>query len=585
MPVTNRDVLRIFWEHARRYKGRLFIICATIFIGVLVDVFFPWYLKDFIDALTSGSPSAEMFPTVRNILLVMLLLRGIAWLAWRVEGFLSTDFQPRVMTALERTSFSYLLGHSFKFFADTFAGSLVRKVSRLSRAFEKIVDEFQFRFLPVTIILIGTTIGLLLRFPTLALIFIIWALVFIYINYRASLWKLKIDVLRAEADSRVTGVLADALANIITIKLFTGARREEKHFGDTLEDWRMLQTKGWRRGEIIFACQALLLVAVEIGLLWYGAILWSRGILTAGDLVLIQSYMVVVIHKLWDVGRSFRHVFEAFADAKEMVEILQLPYGVKDRRGAKELHVKQGKVDFKSVSFGYTSKHKVLDRFSLSIAPREKVALVGVSGAGKSTIAKLLMRFDDIQSGSILIDNQDIDKATQESLRRAIAVVPQEPILFHRSLMENIRYGEPEATDEEVIIAAKKAHCHEFISRLPLQYGTYVGERGVKLSGGERQRVAIARAILKRASILVLDEATSSLDSESERLIQDALHELMRERTTIVIAHRLSTIMQMDRIIVMEEGRVVATGTHDDLYKDGGIYQKLWDIQAGGFIK
>jgi ATP-binding cassette subfamily B protein len=268
-----------------------------------------------------------------------------------------------------------------------------------------------------------------------------------------------------------------------------------------------------------------------------------------------------------------------------MVELMALPHGIIDRSGAKALKVKKGALAFEGESFKYPTGQTVLKYLDLTIKPGEKVALVGPSGAGKSTIVKILFRFYDLTKGRILIDGQDIAKVTQDSLRDAISLVPQEPILFHRTLKENIRYGRPEASDEEVVLAAKQAHCHDFISGLEKGYETYVGERGVKLSGGERQRVAIARAILKNAPILVLDEATSSLDSESEHLIQDALQTLMQGKTVIVIAHRLSTIMQMDRIIVLEDGAVADTGTHHELLKtEGGLYKKLWQLQAGGFL-
>jgi ABC-type multidrug transport system fused ATPase/permease subunit len=287
---------------------------------------------------------------------------------------------------------------------------------------------------------------------------------------------------------------------------------------------------------------------------------------------------------MWDMGRVVRRVYGALADADEMVEILNTPHEVQDVRNAKELQVDKGRITFENVFFSYSKTRRILKGMDLEIKPSEKIALVGPSGAGKSTITKLLFRFYDVERGKIRIDDQRINKVTQESLRENLALVPQEPILFHRTIMDNIRYGRRDATDEEVIEAAKKAHAHEFIDNLPEGYDTFVGERGVKLSGGERQRVAIARAILKDAPILVLDEATSSLDSESEALIQDALETLMKDKTTIVIAHRLSTIMKMDRIIVVEDGKVSMTGTHKQLLaRKDNIYKKLWEIQAGGF--
>ncbi len=328
------------------------------------------------------------------------------------------------------------------------------------------------------------------------------------------------------------------------------------------------------------------MVALELLVMYLAVKQWYAGNLTVGDVVLIQAYIARIFDKLWETGRNIRTLYEALADANEMTEILLKPHEIQDEKGAIALNAKKGGIEFKNVTFGYFKEAMVLEKFNLAIAPGERIAIIGTSGGGKSTIIKLLFRFHDISSGKILIDKQNIAEVTQDSLRAAMAFVPQEPVLFHRSLMENIRYARPDATDEEVLEAAKRAHAHEFIESFREGYETLVGERGVKLSGGERQRVAIARAILKDAPILVLDEATSSLDSESEMYIQDALRELMKDRTTIVIAHRLSTIMQMDRIVVIDGGKIIEEGKHEELLKaQQGTYQKLWEIQAGGFTQ
>jgi len=356
-------------------------------------------------------------------------------------------------------------------------------------------------------------------------------------------------------------------------------------FRNAAEKFRKLQTFTWRINELNWGIQGLLFALLEVGIMYYALQLWKQGLLTIGDFALIQGFIAILFNQLWDIGRNIRDAYEAYADAKEMVEVLEEPHEIRDLKRAKKLKIRRGKIEFKDIDFAYPHSNNVFSNFSLTIKPNERVAFVGYSGVGKSTITSLLFRFFDIQRGQILIDGQNTKRVTQESLRQSIAMVPQEAILFHRSILENIRYGKRDATDEDVIDAAKKAHCHDFILSLPNGYDTLVGERGIKLSGGERQRIAIARAILKDAPILVLDEATSSLDSESESLIQDALERLMKGRTTIVIAHRLSTILKMDRIVVLENGQVIDEGSHAQLSKKRGIYKKLWDIQVGGFIQ
>jgi ATP-binding cassette subfamily B protein len=341
----------------------------------------------------------------------------------------------------------------------------------------------------------------------------------------------------------------------------------------------------WDLSSINEAIQAGMFVILEFGLLYLAVKFWKAGHLTVGDFALLEGYMVQMFGLLWDLGRHIKNIYSRLGDAQEMTEILLTPHEVVDRPNAGKLKVTGGRIEFQDVTFGYHNKQKIFQDFNLSIHPGERVALIGPSGGGKTTVIKLLFRFFDLQGGGIAIDGQKIASVSQESLRANLALVPQDPILFHRSLYDNIAYGDPNASEGEIIKAAKLAHCHEFIMKFPDQYQTFVGERGVKLSGGERQRVAIARAILKNAPILVLDEATSSLDSESELLIQDALRNLMKDRTTIVIAHRLSTIMQMDRIVVIEKGKITEEGKHGELLKaEQGTYQKLWKIQAGGFF-
>ncbi|MBI4437783.1 ABC transporter ATP-binding protein [Candidatus Uhrbacteria bacterium] len=586
--IHTRDVLQVFWSHAARYKGRMFLMLALIAFANAVEVFVPLLYKRFFDLLSGdvSSGAQAIGELLLGTIVLVAIAHGLEWVAWRIASLLTAWFQPRVMVDLERTSLAYLHEHSYRFFTNNFAGALVRKVTRLARAFEDFADQIQFHFVPLTFTLIGSLTVLATRSLALSGILFVWIVLFLFVNLLYARWKLTYDFKSAVADSETTGALSDSITNAVTVKLFTGRLFEMDLFSAVTEVMRKAQMLTWRLGEYMDAFQSAFMFVIEFVLMYVAVKLWQQGLLTIGDFALIQGALLGIFFKIWDFGRAIRHLFTALADADEMVKILKLPLEVMDTRRAKELRVSQARIEFRDVTFSFNKTRRVLNRLQLVIRPKEKVALVGPSGAGKSTVTKLLFRFFDLEDGAILVDGQDIAKVTQESLRAAIALVPQEPILFHRSILDNIRYGRRDATDEEVFEAARKAHAHEFILELPQQYETFVGERGVKLSGGERQRVAIARAILKDAPILVLDEATSSLDSESESLIQEALEELMRNKTTIVIAHRLSTIMKMDRIAVIQKGKVVDTGTHAELLKkSGGMYKKLWEIQAGGFNK
>ena len=581
-----RPILRVFWQHARQYKLAVFLIIFFHASVHIVETIVPLYYKKFFDVLASAStPTESVVQQLFFLIAVIAGLYGIVWLFRRVSQFSITYLQPHVKADLIRTSFAYLEHHSYRFFSNNFAGSLVRRVNRLDRSFETLTDQILYAYLPFLVTFPIIISVLSARHWLLGTVFTVWLFVFMAVQYAVTVWKQKYNIALAAKDSETTGVLSDSISNITTVKSFAGEAKESSMVYGITEELRRLRFKTWTIDEWINTAQGALFIVVEMGLMYVAVLLWRRGMVTVGDFALIQAYIIRAFDRVWHLGQTMRKTYEAMADAHEMVEILEMPHEVRDQPRAKKLLISKGEIMFANVSFNFNETRSILKNFNLHIKGGEKVALVGPSGAGKTTVTKLLFRFYDIAAGEILIDGQNIAKITQESLRKAISLVPQEPILFHRTLMENIRYGRFDASDEEVIEAAKKAHCHEFISRLPEGYGTYVGERGIKLSGGERQRVAIARAILKNAPILVLDEATSSLDSESEMLIQDALSVLMQKKTVIVIAHRLSTIMKMDRIIVMEEGDIIAMGTHEALLGQGGVYKKLWEIQAGGFIQ
>jgi ATP-binding cassette subfamily B protein len=578
-----KQTLKIFWQHSKKYNWQIVIILFGVFLVTAITTYIPLLYRKLINLLILGN-TPEILKQAISIIFFILAINFFKIISWRATNFVNNYFQPKVMADLTNTCYKYLQKHSQGFFTSNFIGSLVTKVKRYERAFERISDQITFdlgRTLLDTSMIVAV---LFWQFPQFAMVIALWAVLFVIFSYKYSVYKLPYDLKRATADSETTAQLADSMTNNINIKLFTSYEKENKKFSDVTNIQFKLRKKSWDLGTLGDLVQAFLMIILEFIIIYWAVKLWNRGILLVGDIALLQVYLTRMFDKLWSVGKNIRDIFEALADGNEMTEMLLEKHEVADDKNALELKVQNGQITFNNVNFHYQKEQTVFENFNLSIQAKERVALIGPSGGGKSTIVKLLFRFIDIQKGEICIDGQNISKVTQDSLRENISLVPQDPILFHRSLMENIRYGKPTASDQEVIEAAKKSHAHEFISKTREGYQTFVGERGIKLSGGERQRVAIARAILKNAPILVLDEATSSLDSESEMFIQEALKDLMQNKTVIVIAHRLSTIMQMDRIIVLENGKIVEEGKHQELLKmQEGTYQRLWQIQAGGF--
>ena len=579
-----KETLKFYWNFSKPEWRLASVALLALVFNAVVQAYQPYLYKHLLDIVVVGSRNDTVTRAVWTIVLIGITSSVIV-LVRRVQDWAAIQFQPNVKANILAYCYKYLQEHSVNFFNNSFAGSLVRRVNKYERSYEELSDQLIFN-IGQSMIRICIIIGALsFRSWKLSAVVLVWVLAYIAINYATARIKMKYDLLAAEQDSIVTGFLSDTIGNELNIKLFTGLRGERQEFGKLVaEQMKRLRT-AWRvalRSDLV---QGLLMVILEVAVMSVAFTLWRRGALTIGDFALAQGYLTQINGRLWDFGRNIRRIYQSLADANEMTEILLTPHEVVDAPIARKLRTDRGAIVFKNVTFGYGNHNKIFSNFSLDIRPGERVALVGSSGGGKSTIVKLILRFFDIQEGEIAIDGQNIAQVTQDSLRGAVSLVPQEPILFHRTLMENIRYARPKATDAEVVKAARLAHCHEFISSFKDGYHTLVGERGVKLSGGERQRVAIARAILKDAPILVLDEATSSLDSESEMLIQDAMKNLMAGKTVIVIAHRLSTIMQMDRIVVLDGGKVIEQGKHEELVKARqGTYQKLWGIQAGGFV-
>ena len=581
--TTIRDIFRMLFREMRRHRG-LFLLLFVGSLGIQIAALAsPLYMKQFFNILVAGDVSSG---AIHNLLVIVVIIGVISiagWIFRRMQMYGIINFESRAMTDLYASAFDNLINHSYQFFVSHFSGTLTRRVAKYAGAFESLIDSIMMEFFPMVIFIIGAVGILFMRSHILGIVLGIWVIIFIAFQVYTAHLKQPLRVARTEADSKLVGILSDDISNQNTIALFSGGSHEKNLFAEVVERWRAATMRSWNTDEMIWALQDILIVSVNIGLLWGTLVLWQRGLFTVGDFVLVQSYLIGLFNQLTSINRNMRRCYDAIADASEMIDIIKTPQEVADLPHATKLSVTNGEIAFVNAGFSYPNGQMVFENFNLTIAGGEKLAFVGSSGAGKTTVTKLLLRFYDVTEGVIKIDGQNISAVTQDSLRDTIAFVPQEPILFHRTLMENIRYGRRDASDEEVFAAARAAHCAEFIDTFSEGYQTQVGERGVKLSGGERQRVAIARAILKNAPILVLDEATSSLDSESEALIQDALQTLMYGKTVIVIAHRLSTIMKMDRIVVIEDGGIVAEGSHSELLKRGGLYKKLWSIQAGGF--
>jgi ATP-binding cassette subfamily B protein len=579
-----RAVLSHYGLFLREYH----LLHGILFVSVLIDItlsvgIIPVLYKTLLDSVTNTETVAYKL-AYQTILLITFAIIG-SYIVHHIVNYLRATIQSKIMKKLADYTLEKLEKKSFTFFANSFSGGLTAKMRRFVSSFETLHDMATWDLM-YSIFSLLISVGVLAYFSLpLAGIFAIWLVLHSFITRHTIRAMIPKRLLAAEADSTTTAQFSDIISNITTVKTFGAEDRESAFFAHTTQDQEGKRRSSWIQSMVKNSLITALSTNIfQVTILLSAVYLWTQGLASAGIFVLIILYIRRASDIVTQLGRSLTRASEAFSDAQEMVEILDAPNDVEDAPHATPLVVSEGSIVFSQVHHRYENGDATFTDFSLSLAPHERVALVGHSGAGKSTIVKLLLRYTDIESGSILIDGQNIAQVTQQSLRRAIAYVPQEPILFHRSLFENIAYAKPDATYEEVCEVARRARAHEFIERLPLGYDTAVGERGVKLSGGERQRVAIARALLKNAPIVVLDEATSALDSLAERAIQEAFDELMQGRTVIAIAHRLSTIMHMDRIVVLENGTVSEEGTHDALLAKNGTYATLWHSQVGGLL-
>jgi ATP-binding cassette, subfamily B, bacterial len=579
--------LQVFDYALRQWRRQLWLVTAicTLFLGqTLADVLMPLYAGKLVDAISSAP--GDLAGARRGALTALAIMVGLALLTVvaRHIAFLSVvRFTLKIMSEVAQATFWRIQRFSTDWHASSFAGSTVRKITRGMWAFDMFNDTVLIALLASVTVLAGATILLGWHWPLMGLIVGVGSLIYVALTTEFSLrYVAPAARLSNLWDTRLGGALADSVSCNLVVKAFGAETREDERIARVIDKWRERCRRTWTRGTNNGTLQGLYLVVLRATIIGMALWLWWHGRATPGDVVYVLTTYVVVQGYLRDVGMHIRNLQRSVNEMEEMVEFHDQPLGVEDRPAAHAIAIREGRIAFERVCFHYKGHVTPLYRdLSVTIEAGERVGLVGHSGSGKTTFVKLIQRLYDINGGSITIDGIDIATVQQASLRSQIAIVQQEPVLFHRSLAENIAYGRPGASMSEIERAAKLAHAEKFIARLPRGYQTLVGERGVKLSGGERQRIAIARAFLADTPILIFDEATSSLDSEAEAMIQEGMQRLMLGRTAIVIAHRLSTVRKLDRILVFDEGRIVEEGDHLSLIRgEGGIYRKLFERQA-----
>lgn len=587
---TIRQSLKWFWHFTRPDKrlfttSTLLVVCATI-VDFIIPPFIVAQAFNELQTLYSSGQGIS-FWQLDHYVWIYVGFMAASFIFWRIQVIFAWLFQIRATQRIMEHIFSHLQTQSSAFHADRFGGALVSHTNKFAAGYERIMDDFTWAIVPGVVSLVGYFIVLSTVSWQYAFILLFGCMVYLFIMSRRTLRQMKYDRAFAESESRQTAKLADTITNVATVRAFAGEITENKLFHAQTEETKQTFFDLFRvamKNEMISQSSTTIINVLAFGGGLLAITFWNAPL---GTLFLTVNYTMVLSRRLWESNRTIRNINRSFGDSSNMTEILELKPEIADNPAAPPFKAKDGRVVFKDVTFQYSDGNgrNVFEKLDLDIPAGQRVGLVGPSGGGKTTVTKLIMRFMDIQRGSIEIDGHDIAKIRLADLRSSLTAVPQEPMLFHRTIAENIHYGKPDATLEEIENVARLAHAHEFIKDLAKGYQTLVGERGVKLSGGQRQRIAIARAMLHDAPILILDEATSALDSESEVLIQDALWKLMEGRTAIVIAHRLSTIQKMDRIIVLEQGKIVEEGSHKELLKQNGLYARLWSHQSGGFLE
>lgn len=549
------------------------------------NILIPYAIGQIIDIVTNTKDLSHL--RVTDLQAPLSLFAGLnigEVLFSRASGACLIAVGPRLRQRVCGDLYAYLQHHSHRFFSEHFAGALAHRITETATSVNHTVWTVLFDFWPISIVFIVSVALLSRAHAELAGFVAVWVLLFVGFSYALARRCQRYAQNYADARSEVNGKIVDAVSNLTSTRLFVRLQHERAYLrGFQEKEVRTARNTFWYMERVRWF-QFLSALILKVGTVYYALILWQRGSIGVGDFAMSTSLALLIISDARNLSRRFLEFFEYIGNVANGVHTIVQRHEIIDSPAARPIKLGRGNIRFDAVSFGYGTNKKVFDRLSVSILPGQRVGLVGYSGSGKSTFVSLILRLYEVEAGRILIDDVDIRRMTQESLHSQVSLIPQDPSLFHRSLMENIRYGRLEASDAEVILAARKAHAHEFIVQMKEQYQSLVGERGVKLSGGQRQRIAIARVILKDAPILILDEATASLDSVTEKAIQDSLDEIMANKTVLVIAHRLSTIAHLDRILVFDQGRIVEDGAHTDLLARNGHYKRLWDRQAGGFL-
>lgn len=581
-----KTIAKFIWHFIKRQPVAFSIVFVTAIVWAVNEVCFPYLIKHIINILNgfTGQHRQEIYSLLWLPLLVLILSWVVMEICMRMQGFTLLKAFPKFRANIRAEVFDYVKQHSHHYFSNHFAGNIAKKISELPTSCQTIMEILFFNIVSVSI---AVVLALLVMGQT-HLIFAIILLAWVCCHIGATLLFIRCGnkswQIHSETVSVLSGKIVDCLTNIFNVRIFSRHKFENAYLKKYQDDEILKAEQAFWLIEILRIIQGIFGLSLVFGMVFTLVHGWIQGWVTLGDFSLVSMLTFTLMGMIWNLSHQLMVLVRESGTVDNALRLVNVPHGIADNRDAALLQASQGNIEFSQVTFGYQQNNPVFKQLNVCISAGEKVGLVGYSGSGKSTFVNLLLRSFDIQDGHIFIDHQDIAKVTQASLREQIAMIPQDPSLFHRSLLENIRYGRLDASDEEVIAAAKMAHCHEFIKEIPDGYAALVGERGIKLSGGQRQRIAIARALLKNAPILILDEATSSLDSVTERLIQESLRNLMQDRTTLVIAHRLSTLADMDRILVFHHGQIVEQGTQESLLSQKGIFASLWHMQVNGFL-